>query len=93
VVTGWRTHVLATLDTLSSARRPLQDPARLQAQLLAATSDGPMAFRDLVEATDLPAVARPHALHLLWRRRLGVDLVAPLGDASTVWPICERAAR
>jgi hypothetical protein len=33
----------------------------------------------------LPAVARAHALHLLWRRRLGTDLSRPLGDASPVW--------
>jgi len=37
-------------------------------------------------AVALPAVARAHVLHLIWRRRLGVDLSVPLSDASTVWP-------
>ena len=46
---------------------------------------GPAAFGDLVAATPLPAVARAHALHLLWRRRLGTDLSRPLGDGSPVW--------
>jgi hypothetical protein len=53
-------------------------------------SAGPAAFGDLVAATPLPAVARAHALHLLWRRRLGVDLSRPLGDASLVWLAAER---
>ena len=46
---------------------------------------GPAAFGDLVGAVPLPAVARAHALHLLWRRLLGTDLSRPLGDASPVW--------
>jgi len=46
---------------------------------------GPAAFGDMVTATRLPAVARAHALHLLWRRRLGTDLARPLGDRSPVW--------
>jgi len=48
-------------------------------------SEGPAAFGDLVAATPLPAVARAHALHLLWRRRLGTDLSRLLGDGSPVW--------
>ncbi|MEU7875183.1 TnsA-like heteromeric transposase endonuclease subunit [Dactylosporangium sp. NPDC049140] len=72
VVTGWRAHVTATLDTLSSARRPLQDPTGLEPQLLAAASGGPLPFGGLVAATRLPMVARAHALHLIWHRRLGI---------------------
>ena len=86
VVAGWRAHVLAGLDALSAQRRALEDQLGLQARLLQAASDGPVEFGDLVAATPLPAVARAHALHLLWRRRLGVNLSCPLGDQSPVWP-------
>jgi hypothetical protein len=85
VVAGWRPHVRTGIDALSAQRRDLQDPLGLQERLLEAVSEGPAAFGDLVAATPLPAVARAHALHLLWRRRLGTDLSRPLGDASLVW--------
>jgi hypothetical protein len=87
VVSGWRPGVLAALDALSAQRRTLQDPLGLQAQLLAAVGDGPVAFGDLVAATCLPVVARAHALHLIWHRRLSIDLAAVLGDRSAVWPV------
>ncbi len=86
VVTGWRQQVLATLDALSAQRRPLTDRLGLQAELVEAAAVGPCAFGALVAATSLPAVARAHALHLLWHRKLGVDLAAPLHDTSLVWP-------
>ena len=82
---GWRPHVLTGIDALSAQRRDLQDRLGLQDRLLEAVSAGPAAFGDLVAATPLPAVARAHALHLLWHRRLGTDLSRPLGDASLVW--------
>jgi hypothetical protein len=85
VVAGWRPNVLTGVDALSAQRRDLQDRLGLQDGLLAAVSAGPAAFGDLVGATPLPAVARAHALHLLWRRRLGTDLSRPLGDSSPVW--------
>ena len=85
VVAGWRPHVLSVLDALSAQRRDLQDRLGLQDLLLEAVSEGPAAFGGLVAATPLPAVARAHALHLLWRRRLGTDLSRPLGDGSPVW--------
>lgn len=85
VVTGWRPHVQTSLDTLSAQRRPLRDPIGLQQELLSAAATGPRPFGDLVTATRVPAVARAHALHLIWHRRLGVDLAAPLGDTSMVW--------
>lgn len=86
VVAGWRPHVYGVLDQLSAQRRPMQDPLGLQEELVAAASVGPMAFGALVERTELPAVARTHALHLLWHRRFGVDLAQPLTDASRIWP-------
>jgi hypothetical protein len=85
VVAGWRPNVLTGVDALSAQRRDLQDRLGLQDLLLDAVSEGPATFGDLAAATPLPAVARAHALHLLWRRRLGTDLSRPLGDGSPVW--------
>jgi hypothetical protein len=84
VVTGWRAHVRTTLDTLSSQRRRLSDPLLVQTSLLRAAALGPRPFGELVEATAVPPVARAHLLHLLWQRRLGIDLGAPLNDATLV---------
>jgi hypothetical protein len=83
-VTGWRPNVLAVLDALSAQRRPLDDRLGLQGELQAAVAAGPRPFGALVEATRLPVVARAQALHLLWHRRLGVDLAQPLTDGSMV---------
>jgi hypothetical protein len=85
VVAGWRPHVLSVMDALSAQRRPLQDPLGLQGQMLEAVRAGARPFGDIVAETPLPAVARAHALHLLWHRRLGVSLSGPLGDHSLVW--------
>ena len=85
VVAGWRPHVLAGIDAMSAQRRDLEDRLGLQDRLLRAASAGPAAFGEMVAATPLPTVARAHALHLLWRRRLGIDLSRPVGDASLVW--------
>lgn len=84
VVAGWRPHVLSVIDALSAQRRTLKDPLGLQGQLLKGMSAGPVGFGELVVRTSLPAVARAHALHLLWHRRLGVDLARPLSDRSLV---------
>ena len=84
VVPGWRPHVQGTLDTVSAQRRPLTDPLGLQPVLLAAVRDKPVEFGALVAGTEVPAVARAQALHLIWDRRLGVDLAAPLTDRSVV---------
>jgi hypothetical protein len=87
VVGGWWPHVIGTLDTLSSQRRVLADPLGIQQELAAAAAAaGPRRFADLVGATRFPALGRAHALHLLWHRRLGVDLAVPLADAALVWP-------
>jgi hypothetical protein len=85
VVGGWRPHVLSVVDALSSQRRALQDPLGLQGQLLKAARENARPFGELAGGTSLPAVARAHALHLLWHRRLGVDLARPLGNNSLVW--------
>lgn len=87
VVAGWRPHVLTTLDTLASQRRPLADPLGTQPELLEAAARGPLPFAELVATTSYPAVARAHALHLIWHRRLHIDLARPLGDRTPVWPV------
>jgi hypothetical protein len=84
VVAGWLPNVQATLDTVSAQRRPLTDPLGLQPALLAVAGGGPVRFGELVEHGGIPAAARAHALHLIWERRLGIDLSAPLGDGSLV---------
>ncbi len=84
VVTGWRAHVVSTLDTLSAQRRPLTDRLGLVDGLLAGVAAGPRRLRDLVEDTVAPAVARAFLLHLVWHRRLGIDLSGPLGDRTLV---------
>jgi hypothetical protein len=84
VVTGWRRHVVTTLDALSAQRRPLNDRLGLVDGLLAAVASGPRPFGELATATVAPVVARAFLLHLLWHRRLGVELGHPLGDASLV---------
>jgi hypothetical protein len=85
VICGWRPHVMATLDMLSSQRRPLADRLGLGPQLLAAAGEGPVSFDELAGATSCPAVARAHALHLIWHRRLGIDLAEPLTGRAMVW--------
>ena len=82
--------MLTGIDALSAQRRDPEDRLGLQGLLLRAVSAGPTAFGDLVAATPLPAIARAHALHLLWCRRLGVDLSCPLGDTSLVWLAAEK---
>jgi hypothetical protein len=83
VVCEWRPHVWAVLDHLSARRRPLDDPLGLRDQLEASVDGG--GFGDTVASMSLPVLARAHAVHLLWHRRLGIDLGRPFGDASRVW--------
>src|SRR5262249_50050725 len=63
VVGGWHPHVMATLDTLSAQRRPLNDPLGVTGALLAAIAGGPVRFADLAAATGYPAVGRAFAIH------------------------------
>jgi hypothetical protein len=83
VVGRWREHVLLTLDVMSSQRRPLRDPLGLRPGLLAAAAGG-LTFGQLAGGSRCEPAARAQLLHLLWRRRLGVDLSRPLGDGSAV---------
>jgi hypothetical protein len=49
VFCGWRPHVMAPLDVLSSQRRPLQDRLGLVPHLLAAAGARPLRLDDLAE--------------------------------------------
>ncbi|MFE4177187.1 hypothetical protein ACFRR7_34990 [Streptomyces sp. NPDC056909] len=74
VVSQWQPHVRSVLDQLSAQRRQLEDRLGLQDQLEEAADASPFTeFGQLVGETTLPAVARAHAMHLLWHRRLGLD--------------------
>ncbi|MFI1700893.1 TnsA-like heteromeric transposase endonuclease subunit [Streptomyces bobili] len=84
VVAGWRQHVWTNVDALSAERRPLPDVLATQGQLREAAAQGPLPFGELAEHCRIPAIARAHAIHLLWHRHLGVDLSGPFGDASLV---------
>ncbi len=84
VVAGWRQHVWTNVDALSAERRPLPDVLGVQGQLGKAAAQGPLPFGELAERCQIPAIARAHAIHLLWHRHLGVDLSVPFGDASLV---------
>lgn len=92
VVAGWRRQVMTVLDTVSAQRRQLVDRLGIEDQLLQAAASGPVRFGDLVAATTLPAVARAHALHLIWHRRLAIDLAQPLCDDSMVSPAAVEVA-
>lgn len=83
VVARWREHVVATIDALSSQRRPLSDPLALRPGLLAAAGRG-LTFGELAASSGCGPVARAQLLHLLWHRRLGVNLAEALADRSVV---------
>lgn len=83
VVGRWREHAVPAVDAISSQRRPLRDPLGLQPGLLAAAAGG-LTFGELAVSGPYEPVTRAQLLHLLWHRRLGVDLSRPLGDGSAV---------
>jgi hypothetical protein len=87
VVTGWQPGVIDVIDALSAQRRALADPLGLQPHLLRLAAHGPVTFGDLVAGTSVPVVARAHLLHLLWHRRLGIDLARPFTDRALVWAV------
>jgi hypothetical protein len=91
VAARWGQHVPATLDAFSSQRRALSDPLGLRPILLALVRKG-LTFGELAVASGCEPVARAQLLHLLWHRRLGVNLAEPLGDSSRVVSVDERGA-
>ena len=84
VAAGWREHAWASLDAFSSQRRKLSDPLGLRPGLLASARAGRTTFGELAAGSGCVPVARAQLLHLLWHRRIGVDLSRPLTDRSPV---------
>ncbi|MBD0746731.1 hypothetical protein BG418_34450 [Streptomyces sp. CBMA152] len=84
VVSGWRPQVVSALEAMRAEARPMSHLLDLQARMMGLLESGGMPFGELVEATRLPVVARAHVLHLLWHRRVGVDLASPLLDGAIV---------
>jgi hypothetical protein len=85
VVAGWHPHVMSALEAMAAWSRPMTDQLGLQNQMVGVLrAEGQVSFGKLVAGTRVPAVARAHALHLLWHRRIGLDLASPLRDASLV---------
>ncbi|MGW0551911.1 TnsA-like heteromeric transposase endonuclease subunit [Streptomyces altiplanensis] len=87
LVAGWHSRAVEGLEVLAARRRPMQDPFGLQVRLLAAAKAGPTRLWQLAAMTGMSAVARTHLLHLIWHRRLAVDLDRSLNDASWVHPV------
>jgi hypothetical protein len=85
VAAGWLTHTMVTLDWLSSRRRPMADPLNTGPGLLARAA-GCVTFGQLAASSPYPPVARAQLLHLLWHRRLGMDLREPLRDPTVIVP-------
>ena len=86
VAARWRDHVLASLDALSSQRRPLKDPLGLRPGLLASAGKQGARFGEVAAASGCEPVARAQLLHLIWYRRIGIDLAEPLADRSLLVP-------
>ncbi|WP_331757925.1 TnsA-like heteromeric transposase endonuclease subunit (plasmid) [Nocardia sp. NBC_01377] len=84
VVGGWRPQMVATVDWFSSQRRPLIDRLGMVETLLGLLSTGPATFAALADATACAPIARAFLLHLLWRRRVGMNLGRPLTDATLI---------
>jgi hypothetical protein len=82
VAARWREHVPASLDALSSQRRPLKDPLGLRPGLVAAARQQGARFGEAVAASGCEPVARAQLLHLIWGRQIGIDLDEPLADRS-----------
>ncbi|MBE8519282.1 TnsA-like heteromeric transposase endonuclease subunit [Amycolatopsis sp. H6(2020)] len=84
VVTGWDPVAAAAVEAFSAQRRRLTDRLGMTDALLDAVADGPRPFGELAAATVAPAVARAYLLHLLWHRRLTMDLTSSLTDHTLI---------
>ncbi|WP_406274494.1 TnsA-like heteromeric transposase endonuclease subunit [Nocardia sp. NBC_00881] len=84
VVGGWQPHAAVTVDTLSAQRRLLDDQLGIGEVLMSDAATGPVSFGELADSTSAPTVARAFLLHLLWHRRLGMDLSQPLTDRTLI---------
>lgn len=82
VAARWREHVPPSLDAMSSQRRPLSDPLGLRPGLFAAAGMPGARFGEVAAASSCEPVARAQLLHLIWHRKIGIDLSVPLADRS-----------
>ncbi|WP_406424103.1 hypothetical protein OH809_03520 [Streptomyces sp. NBC_00873] len=85
VVAGWRQQAWIALEAPSARRRATSDPLGLVPELLELTAEQPRRLGELAAATSWPALACIYVLHLLWLRRLTMDLALPLGDESWIY--------
>lgn len=85
VVAGWQPKPWAAVEALSARRRSMSDPLGLAPELLELVAHEPRPLSELVQGTSWPALARTYVLHLLWSRRLTVNLTLPLGDESWIY--------
>ncbi|MZG16302.1 TnsA-like heteromeric transposase endonuclease subunit [Streptomyces sp. SID5914] len=83
VAAEWRPHVRSTLGAFYGKRRPTRDVLGVQPDLLAQAEAG-VTLGELAAEQPYWPVARAQLLHLLWHRRLGLDLAQPLTDRSRV---------
>jgi hypothetical protein len=72
------------LEALSAQHRPLGDLLEVQEPLPPSDAEQPLAFSELVAATDWPVVVRAHVLRLLRHRRPAVRPGEPPDDRSSV---------
>ncbi|MFD4745890.1 TnsA-like heteromeric transposase endonuclease subunit [Streptomyces rubiginosohelvolus] len=84
VVAGWQLRPWAAIEAFSARRRAMSDPLGLLPELLTLTAQQPRRLAELVAATSRPVLARAYVLHLLWSRRLTMDVALPLGDGSWI---------
>jgi len=85
VAAEWRPHVRSILSAMYGKRRSTRDVLGVQPSLLA-QADGSSTFGELVAVHTYWPVVRAQLLHLLWHRRLGIDLAEPLSNKSRVVP-------
>jgi hypothetical protein len=94
---GWRFEVwsgadavlLANIRFLAGYRRPFTVDVGLCTPVLeiAAGQETLGGLERAARGLAPRELVRPVVLHLLWSRRLGTDLRAPLGEASAVWQV------
>ncbi len=84
VVVGYAQPALTVLKTIGAAARTA-DPYALGDQMLDLLDEhGPSRFGDLVEASEVPVLARAVLQRLIWDREVSIDLNRVLSDETVV---------
>lgn len=89
-VIGWHPYGVSVLRNFAAERRPLSNVRNMIGQVLSTVEEGPRLFAEIAEATSYPVIARAYTRHLLWHRRLSIELGAPFGDATMVYRVEEQ---